>query len=680
MRFPLSWIGEYVDLPGDPAVAAEAFTLSGSEVEGMDSAEGETVCEFGITVNRPDCMNAFGLAREASVLFGRPLNPPPADCPEEGPPIQDLTSVTVEAPDLCPRYAARVIVGARVGQSPPWMQKRLLQCGLRPINAVVDATNYVLLELGHPLHAFDLDRLEGRRIVVRRAVEGEKITTLDGVERTLGVDHLVIADARRPVALAGVMGGEDTGVTPVTRDVLLEGAVFDPVNVRWTSKRMALHTDASHRFERGVDWRGPETALDRCARLILEICGGKLAKGRVDVAAQAPVRPPVRLRHARLEALVGIRVPPRRCEEILRCLGFGVERVDELAGVVWEVSVPSFRVDVSREADLIEEVVRIRGLSDLPSDLPQRVDPVGGRPAELLLEERLRDAFSAAGFREVVHMSMTDPALEAAVGEGPARGLANPLSPQASVLRTTLLGPLCAAVARNRARGQRRLALFEVGRVYLEGENGLRERPRAAAVLYADDPPVRWGEPEPPGLLHLKGRVETVLNRLGFRVSFVEEEGAPFHPGLRLTVLCEGRPVGRLGSLSGEALEAVGIKSGALHAAELNLDGFGESLPDPSFHPFSRFPAVIRDFTFLLESGIPWGRVESLLLALDLPLLSQVRFVDAYEGKGIPPGRKAVTFSLVFQSMDRTLSDADVAPVPDRVAGALQEAFGAVLR
>ncbi|MEW6756891.1 MAG: phenylalanine--tRNA ligase subunit beta [Acidobacteriota bacterium] len=680
MRFPLSWIGEYVDLPGDPGVAAEAFTLSGSEVEGMETLEGETVCEFGITVNRPDCMNVFGLAREASVLFGTSLTPPPTECPEEGPPVSDLTSVTVEAADLCPRYAARVILGARVGQSPPWMQKRLLQCGLRPINAVVDATNYVLLELGHPLHAFDLDRLEGRRIVVRRGAEGEKITTLDGVERTLGGDHLVIADAMRPAALAGVMGGEDTGVTALTQSIFLEGAVFDPVNVRWTSKRMALHTDASHRFERGVDWRGPEIALDRCARLVLETCGGVLAKGRLDVAAAPPVRPPVRLRHARLEALVGIRVAPRRCEEILRSLGFGVERVDDLTGAVWEVAVPSFRVDVSREADLIEEVVRIRGLSDLPSDLPQRVDPVGGRPAELSLEERLRDAFSTAGFREAVHMSMTDPALEAAVGHGPARALANPLSPQASVLRTTLMGPLCAAVARNRARGQRRLALFEVGRVYSEDPEGLGERRRAAAVLYSDDPPARWGDPEPPGLLHLKGRVDAVLGRLGFEVSFVAEEGTPFHPGLSLAVLCEGRPVGRMGSLSGEALEAVGLKSGALHAAELNLDAFGESLPDPSFRPLSRFPAVTRDFTFLLETGIAWGRVESLLLALDLPLLAQVRFVDAYEGKGIPQGRKAVTFSLVFQSMDRTLSDADVAPVPNRVTGALQEAFGAVLR
>jgi phenylalanyl-tRNA synthetase beta chain len=680
MRFPLSWIGEYVDLPEDPNVVAEAFTLSGSEVEGMEPVEGETVCEFGITVNRPDCMNAFGLAREAAVLFGRPLTPPPGNCPQEGPPAEGLASVAVEAADLCPRYAARVLTGVRVGPSPAWMQKRLLQCGLRPINAVVDATNYVLLELGHPLHAFDLDRLEGRRIVVRRAAEGEKITTLDGVERTLGVDHLVIADSKRPVALAGVMGGEDTGVTPLTRDLLLEGAVFDPVNIRWTSKRTGLHTDASHRFERGVDWLGPEAALDRCARLIVETCGGIVAKGCLDVSVPAPARPPVRLRHARLEALVGIRVQPRRCEEILRSLGFGVERADELSGVVWDVTVPSFRVDVSREADLIEEVVRIRGLSDLPSDLPQRVDPVGGRPAEISVEERLRDAFAAAGFREAVHMSMTDPALEAAFGEGPARALANPLSPQASVMRTSLLGPLCSAVGRNRARGQRRLALFEVGRAYADRPEGLRESRRAAAILYSDDPPVRWGEPDPPGLLHLKGRVEAVLGRLGFAASFVPEAGAPFHPGLRLAVVCGGRPVGRLGSLSVEALEAAGLKSGSLHAAELFLDALGDRPPEPSFRAFSRFPAVSRDFTFLLETRIPWGDVESRLLALDLPLLSQIRFVDAYEGKGIPDGRKAVTFSLVFQSMDRTLSDADVAPVPERVAGALQEAFGAVLR
>jgi len=680
MKFPLSWIREYVELPEDDGAVADAFTLSGSEVEGTETVEGETVCDFGITVNRPDCMNVYGLAREASVLFGRPLRPVETAVEEAEPRAEEGIAVRVEAPDLCPRYVARVVLGVRVGPSPSWMQKRLVQCGLRPINAVVDATNYVLLELGHPLHAFDRDRLSGRTIVVRRAGAGEKIGTLDGVERSLSPENLVIADAKRPVAIAGVMGGEDSGVTFATRDVVLEGAVFDPVSVRRTSKALGLHTDASHRFERGVDLEGPLYALDRCARLIQQICGGRVARGRVEVSAPPSPRPPVLLRHGRIAALTGLAVAPERARAILEGLGFGVERESGEGELRWRVTVPSHRVDVSREADLVEEVVRVHGLSDLPADLPPGVDPVGGRPPVLSLEERLRDALVAAGFREALHMTMTDPTLEAAFGEGEAAALANPLSPQASVLRTSLLGPLVASVGRNRAHGQRRMALFEVGKVVKRNGKGLREERRAAALLYADAPPPRWGEPSPPGLLHLKGRVASALSRLGLSVSFTPEDGTPCAPGLRLRLEVEGRPAGFLGSLSPDFLRAAGVSGGTLHAAEWSLEGLPEAVREPRFRPYSRFPQVVRDFTFLLPAEVPWDRVERCLKALSLPHLKEIRLVDLYTGKGVPEGRKALTFSLVFQSMDRTLSDSDVAPVAGTVQGALQAEFGAVLR
>ena len=675
MRFPLSWIAEYADLPADESAAAEAFTLSGSEVEGRDAVDGETVLELGITVNRPDCMNVYGLAREASVLFGTALRKPDTTCAESGPAVETLTSVAVEAPDLCPRYAARVITGARVGVSPPWMQKRLEQCGLRPINAVVDVTNYVLLELGHPLHAFDMARLAERRIVVRRARSGEKLVTLDGVERALAPDRLVIADASRPVALAGVMGGEETGVTFATADVLLEGAVFDPVNIRRTSKATGLHTDASHRFERGVDFEGPVPALDRAARLILEICGGSLATGRIDVACPRPARPPVRLRHGRLVSLVGMDIPGPRCESILEALGFGVEPAGEGA---WEVSVPSFRVDVSREADLIEEVVRVHGLKDLGEPLPSVVDPVGGRPAALVLEESLRDAMAAAGFNEAVHMTMTSPEIEAAFGAGaPVLALANPLSPHASVLRTNLLGPLVGAVARNRARGVRRLALFECGMVH---RSGAPEARHLAAALYDDGQAPRWGEPPAPGFLHLKGRIEAALLRAGLACSFEPADAGPFAAGLCLRILAGGRAAGFLGAVAPSAMEAAGLKSGRLFAAEISIQGLESAVRGPAFRALSRFPSVVRDFSFLMDRAVAWGDVAARLEALALPDLSAVRLVDIYEGEGLPEGRKSVTFSLAFQAMDRTLTDDDIAPVANRVSDALQEAFAAILR
>jgi phenylalanyl-tRNA synthetase beta chain len=678
MKFPVPWIAQFVKVPDDESVA-RAFTLSGSEVEGQEAVEGETVMEFGITVNRPDCMNVYGLAREASVLFDKTLGPVETAAPSSGPSAAELTSVAIEAPDLCPRYRALVLRGVRIGPSPAWMQKRLVQCGLRPINAVADVTNYVLMELGHPLHAFDMDTLKERRIVVRRARAGEKITTLDGLERTLAPDHLVIADATRPVALAGVMGGEDTGVTFATRDVLLEGAVFDPVNIRRTSKALGMHTDASHRFERGVDADGPVAALDRCAKLILEICGGTLAPGDVDVypATAQPRR--VTLRHARLVGLLGLDIAPERCEVILRALGFSLES----AGPgVWTVTVPSFRVDVAREADLIEEVVRIHGLEGLEPTLPQGLDPVGGRPAELAFEERLRDQLVACGLIETIHMSMTDPDLRAALGEpGEAVALANPLAPALSVLRTSLLPPLMACAARNRSRGARRVALFELGKAYLpQGEGLPAEERRAAVLIYSDAPAKTWGAPHAPTLLDLKGRVEEALGRLGLEPAFAAAESRPFAKGLALQIAVGGRTVGALGTLAPSALDAAGLKGGPAHYAEWSLEGLEALCRLPSFKPLSRFPSVVRDFSFLAEKVVPWAAIEERLAGLPLANVKAIHLVDCYEGEGVPEGKRSWTVSMVFQSPDRTLTEEDVAPVAQAVTGALQEAFGAVLR
>jgi len=678
MKFPLSWIAQYADLPADQDAVARAYTLSGTEVEGRDTVDGEPVFDFNITVNRPDAMNVYGLAREASFLFGGPLKPVDASCAETGPPISDLTSVTVEAPDLCPRYTARVITGLRNGDSPAWMQERLIQCGLRPINAVADVTNFVLLELGHPLHAFDMDTLAQRRIVVRRAVRGEKMVTLDGAERVLATDHLVIADAVRPVALAGVMGGEHSGVSARTKDVLLEGAVFDPVSVRRTSKALGMHTDASHRFERGVDPEGAAKALDRCAKLILEVCGGTLAKGAIDVHHRPAEPRVVTLRHSRLEKLLGLSIPKERCASILSAQGFGLK---EAGSGVWRVAVPSFRVDVAREADLIEEVVRVHGLDGLAYDLPPGVDPVGGRPRELEFEEALRDALAASGLTEAIHMSMTDPGICRVLDPGaePVR-LANPLAPATSVLRTSLAAPMLLAVSRNRARGVRSLALFELGKAYFQDGARPREERRAAALLYADEPPRRWCAPESADLLHLKGKLETALAKVGIRASFEPSQQPAFAPGLGLSVLAEGRVLGHLGTLSPAALDAAGVRSGTAHVAELVLEGLEALAAEPRFAPLSRFPAVVRDFSFLADKAVRWGDLRGALESLALPELADIRLVDCYDGKGVPEGQRSWTFSLTFQSPTRTLTEDDIAPVAQRVSGALREAYSAVLR
>jgi len=678
MKFPISWIAEYVDLPESPEAVASAFTLSGSEVEGSETVEGETILDIGFTVNRPDCMNVYGLAREAAALFESPARPVAVECLEGSEDIGDAASVTIEAEDLCPRYVARHIRGVSVGDSPEWMQKRLIQCGLRPINAVVDVTNYVLLELGHPLHAFDMDTLDDRRIVVRRGAAGERILTLDGEDRALSQDMLVIADGRKPVALAGIMGDETTGVTRETREILLEGAVFDPVSVRRTSKNLGMHTDASHRFERGVDSEGPVSALDRAAKLILDICGGELSKGRIDAHPRPRERHRLTLRVPRVASLLGISVPPERCASILERLGFDVLSGE---GETLDVTVPTHRVDITREADLIEEVARIGVLGTLEGTLPAMVDPEAGVPAAQRLEEAIRDDLAASGFCEAIHMSMSDPSLEAILGSDvePAR-LTNPLAERASALRTRLLGPLVGAVARNRARGQRSMALFEIGRVYLPEGGGIREESRLAVLLYEDDPPKRWGENGGSGALRLKGAVEGCLHAAGLPPAFRFEDTPPFLEGQCLSVSVGGRVIGYAGSVDPARIEPLDLPGGDLHLAEIVLEGLSSSRCRPAFEPLSRFPDVTRDFSFLLPAAVNWSELESTVVSLELPNLRSLSLVEMYEGKGIPKGKRSWTFSLAFQSNERTLTDEDVQPLVARVIGGLGERLQAVQR
>lgn len=678
MRFPLPWLREFAPLPADDAALARAFTLSGTEVEGQEISEGETVCEFGITVNRPDCMNAYGLAREAAALGGVTMAPVAATLPaERGPEASAFATLEVADPGLCPRYRGLVITGIRVGESPAHIRKRLLQCGLRPINAVVDATNYVLLELGHPLHAFDLNTLRGKGIVVRRAFAGEKFTTLDGVERTLAPEMLVIADKERAAAIAGVMGGEATGVTAATTSILLEGAVFDPVSIRRTAKALALHTDASHRFERGVDFTGPELALERCAELILKSCGGQLAAGALEVSAVPPASPEIPLRWARVCDIAGMEIPPERGASILKNLGFGVAPGTQEG--ISTVTVPTWRVDVTREIDLVEEIVRVHGLEDLPALQPPLVDPVGGRAAEQRLEESLRDAFTAAGFTEAICMSLADPAVEAIAAPGvPLAALSNPMAETASVLRASLSGGLLAAAARNRARGVRQMALFEVGHVFRQGEGALQEEARVAALLFEDEPARRWGGDSLRGFLGLKGAALRILDHLGVEATFTRDSRAPFAEGHLLALERERHPLGILGTLSPEASASLGLK-GQAHLLELSLAGL-LSARVPRFRPFSKYPAMSRDYSILAPTAVTWEQLHSVLRSIPTEHLTAVDLVEVYEGRGLPENTRSWTVTLLFQANTRTLADDDVREVPSLVEKALKDQLGASLR
>lgn len=679
MRFPVSWIRQFVPVTDDIEKLSTGFTFSGTEVDEVIEEDGETIFDFGFTVNRPDLMNVFGLAREASAIFGLPRPTYGASPVYSGEPIGKSVSIEIADPDLCPRYRALLIRGVKVGESSPSVKKRLLACGLRPINAVVDATNYVLMEYGHPLHAFDMKYIRDNRIVVRRASRGEKLHMLDGVERNLSGEMLVIADGSRPIVVAGVMGGEEAGVTFLTRDILLEGAVFDPASIRRTSKALNVHTDASHRYERGVDFDGPVLALEKVAEMILETCGGKLAEGCIDLLPSPRRREKILFRTARVKKILGIEVPENEAVSILESLGFVPEKSGE---GVYSVETPTFRVDISREIDLIEEVVRIHGLDKLPSNLPVNIDPESGRNPVVAVEDDVKARLASKGLSEAIHLSMTDPAIDSLFSTGPEPvRIGNPLSEANSVLRRSLLPNLLMAVRRNSSYGQKGLSLFEAGHVYTALEQGgVKEEGRVAVILSEGDASRSFHQPPPRDILALKGTVEFLFDSFGIAVEFVKESPPVdiYSEGHYLEVLTGGKRAGFVAYLDPVRLQELDIRN-RVCAAEIDMAPFMDARL-PSFKPFSRFPASRRDISVIVPASTSWESVRKVVEDGEIESLSRTELVEIYEDRKIGEGMKSVTLSLFFQSMTRTLSDAEVEDSIKMIISALSEKLGASLR
>ncbi len=509
MEFSLAWLAEYVSLPADAQELARALTAAGLAVEGFRAHGEDTVLDVDITTNRPDCMNHFGLAREISVILGHPLRRPPAS-PAEGPePVGDAVRVAIEDFEGCPRFAARVVRGVRIGPSPDWLKARLESIGLRPINNVVDVTNFILWELGQPLHAYDLEKLAGAALTARRARAGERLTTLDGQERELDPEILVIADAERPVGLGGVMGGLDSEVTDATRDVVIEGAHFDRRRVRAAAKRFGMHTDASHRFERGADPEICAEAVTRAAALIAEVAGGTVLAGAWDE------RDPGRSWHrhgrldlARLDAFAGAEIAAADAERWLTGLGFGVDRVDRPGSGIWRVTVPSWRYydfqprpEPPHEVypqDLYEEVLRMYGIDRIPAALPGIPGSDAPKPEYQIRRERARDQLAASGYVETVHFAFLDPARDAAFPSlrpdaKPLR-LANPLSEQYSVLRRSLVPNLVETARFNQRRGLAAVRMFEIATVFYEAARE-RRRFRTSRSTWGWSAAAGWAAP-----------------------------------------------------------------------------------------------------------------------------------------------------------------------------------------
>jgi len=649
-----------------------------AEALGLD----DTVLDIDLTPNRPDCLSILGVARELSVITGNPLRKPQITITEGDREASSLTSVTILAPDLCPRYAARIIRGVKVTPSPAWMQQRLEAVGLRGINNVVDVTNYVLMELGHPLHAFDYNLLAENRIVVRRACPGEEIVTIDEETRQLTDEMLVIADAEKPVAVAGVMGGFDSEVTEATTDVLLESAYFNPVNIRKTSKSLGMHTDASHRFERGMDIEGLITAIDRAAQLIQELAGGEICKHTVDAYPVKFDRQKIRLRPERVNFVLGTDIPADKMKEILVGLDFEVS--DD-----WEVTVPTFRPDVTREIDLVEEIARIYGYDNIPFALPTGDIPLAETNAKVVLREKVRTVMLDCGLTEAINYSFYSPKAfdlmylpEDSAYRNVMR-LKNPLSEEQSIMRTTLIPSLLENVRWNINHQVDDVKLFELSSTYHPEEEGElpHERELIAGAISGSTGAGTWVDSKREAdFFDIKGIVEVLLEELGlFEYEVKPTEHPTLHPARNAELCVKGESVGILGEVHPDVLDNYDIQQ-RVYIFELDFDILTK-LADTKkyFKPISQYPSVSRDIAIIVSTDVTSGEATDIIQTAGGELITYIKLFDVYTGKPIPEGKKSLAYSIDFQA-DRTLTDEEVDEIRLKIISKLEKEIGAELR
>jgi len=748
MRVPLEWLQDYVAVDGPPEVIAEQLAGVGLGVEAVDRAGEDVVLDLEITSNRPDWMSLLGVAREAAVLLKRPVRYPRGYAGRStrldrravgarsaraaaaskgagtGATAADLAQVEVQDPAGCPRFTATVIEGVRVGASPEWMRRRLESAGVRAINNVVDVTNYVMLETGQPMHAFDYDKVAGRRLVVRRARRGETLETLDEITRTLDDTMLVVADAARAVSVAGVIGGRDTEIGLATTRVLLEAAYWDPPTIARTARRLGIRTEAGARFERGADPNGPPRAQARAAVLLAEACGGRVLPGIVDVYPR-PVRPrTIRLRPERAVAVLGVRISPREMARILRALGCGVT-----PGRVLAVQAPTFRPDLLREEDLIEEVIRVYGYDRVPLTLPRGDTTPGVRAPALVADGRVREVLTRCGLVEALTLTLVRAAAEGPGGP-PLAGLANPLTQDHNALRRSLVPGLVKVLATNAAQRIADVQVFEIGRVFLpRGGGGVEER-RSLGIAGMGRWRAGWNVPADAvavDVYHLRWVLDTLLGDLGIRGWEVAAPGDPVspasagvadhrpdqappnapdwrHPGRSAEVRAAGRVVARFGELHPERAAGHRLPHRAC-VAEVDLEalyalasgrGAGDRVSDtippdglppaPPIAPVGlfaglpRYPEVERDLAAVVPDEVPAGRVAAVIREAGGPLLEGIELFDVYTGPPVPVGHRNLAYRLRLRAPDRTLVASEAEEILRQIRIALTGRANAQLR
>ncbi len=677
MKIPVSWVKDFVDLKVSAEQLADDLTGVGLACDGIEKFGSEAVLDLDITTNRVDAMNMYGIAREAATFYGLPLKPLDLTFDESGAPSSDSLRVDIEAADLCPRFSARVF-DVRVGPSPSWLKDRLELAGQRSINNIVDLSNYVMLEMGQPTHAFDLTKIRGGILKARMAHGGEVVTTLDEVSRTLTEAVGVVADAEGALAVAGIMGGASSEISGGTTTVALEAAYWNPLLIRRAAKALGMHTDASHRFERGADPAAGPVSIARFANLASRGAMGTARPGLIEARGAGIEARRLTLNLGNVDARLGTNVPAAEARVTLTRLGFEVAEPDPGASAhlgatrTWDVLVPTWRGDCAREVDLIEEVGRHHGLMKIGRTVPASRRAAGLTPAQRT-ERQLKALLSGLGYREALHVNFVSSS-KCHPSQGAIVKIANPLSVEQDALRTSLVMPgLLDALERNQRHGARDIQFFETGRTFAPSPEGPVETPRLALLVSGATPRGWAARARPVDFFDLKRTVEEIFSRHSSAELTLTREGVPpfLHPGRSVVIGLGGRPCGYLGEVHPDTINAFSLKDRPV-VAEIAVDALSvrEAL---AFTAFSRFPEVVRDLSILAPITADASAITALAREQAGPTARRVELIDRFEGAGVPSGQVSLTLSFVFQDEARTLSSEEVEQTMDAVRASFSE-------
>ncbi|SHJ85559.1 phenylalanyl-tRNA synthetase beta subunit [Geosporobacter subterraneus DSM 17957] len=653
----------------------QAYPL-GEDIKKVLGLEGYVI-EFEITPNRPDCLSMLGIARETAATFNCNMQYPDVKIAQEHGNIEEYASIEVESPELCGRYVGRVATDLVIQPSPMWLQQRLMGAGVRPINNIVDITNYVMLEMGQPLHAFDLDQLADRKIIVRKAAAGEVFQTLDGVQRNLDDTMLMIADGKRSVGLAGVMGGENSEVTEQTKSILIESAYFHPDNIRTTSKKLGLRTEASARFEKGIDPNGCRLAADRVCQLIEELGAGRIVKGTIDIYPEPVEKKVIEIRPQRINNLLGISLAPDEIKDILTRLELEVT----IESNIMKATVPTYRADLLKEIDIVEEVARIYGYDEIPNTVPKG-NTQGAKTNGQIIEDYSKDVLNGLGLNEITTYSFVSPKsfdmiriAEDSFMRNVVK-LINPLGEENSIMRTTLMANMLEVLARNYSRKVESAKAFELGRVFIPLSVPVDRLPVEKKILTLG----MYGKGT--DFYTLKGTIEELLTKLGIeKCQYIPEKNHPtFHPGRCANILYGDHILGVLGEIHPDVAENYDIDE-RTYIAELDFNILLQiTRLDRLYKPLPKYPAITRDMALVLEDHIYVKQIEDIIWSNGGTTLESVKLFDVYKGKQIQEGYKSVAYSLTYRAADRTLVDEEVNQIHDKIVRALEEELKAQLR